>query len=64
MTMLRTCAADGCMTKTLGEFCIDHEAARGPVRSAGFDFKRVQPRGRMRSISESEKFSPTGERSR
>ena len=30
MAMLRTCRADGCTTKTLGELCIDHEAEPTP----------------------------------
>ena len=27
VAMLKTCAADGCETKTLGRYCIEHEAA-------------------------------------
>ena len=25
MALLRTCAAEGCSTKTLGDFCLEHE---------------------------------------
>ena len=28
MAMLRICAADGCVIKTLGEYCIDHDPPR------------------------------------
>ena len=31
MALLRTCAAEGCSTKTLGEFCIEHEPVPVPV---------------------------------
>jgi hypothetical protein len=64
MSMLRTCGADGCTTKTLGELCLAHETARIPTREPGFDLKRAQPRGRTRSFPEPAKLSPTGERGR
>jgi hypothetical protein len=52
MGMLRICAADGCETKTLGAFCIEHEslpwhAGEQPVaRSlrAVVEVTRVEPR--------------------
>ena len=37
MSMIRTCAAEGCVTLTLGERCIEHEA---PISASSF------PRGR------------------
>jgi hypothetical protein len=30
MGMLRVCTADGCETKVLGLYCIDHEPANAP----------------------------------
>jgi hypothetical protein len=35
MGMLRICAAEGCETKTLGEFCIDHELTLGTEAPVG-----------------------------
>lgn len=64
MTMLGTCGADGCTTKTLGELCLEHETARRFEPSPSFDFKRAQPRRGMRSIPAPGTLSPTGERSR
>jgi hypothetical protein len=64
MTMLRTCGADGCTTKTLGELCLDHEGVRIPDRRPSFEFKRAQARGRLRPLPEPAKLAPAGERGR
>ena len=43
MGMLRVCTADGCETKTLGLYCVDHEATNAgedvneALRSAIYD---------------------------
>src|SRR5690349_19934895 len=33
MSMLRHCSAPGCSTRTLGEFCVEHEAPVAPPMS-------------------------------
>jgi hypothetical protein len=59
MTMLRICRADGCMTKTLGEFCINHEAARTGDRSLELDL-RLAPPTRMTHSGGSSRLARAG----
>jgi hypothetical protein len=64
MTMLRTCRADGCTTKTLGELCLDHEAERLPEPRSTSQLNRAQPRAHVTSTADSAKLEPTGVRLR
>ena len=40
MPMLKICSAAGCTTRTLGEFCVDHE--REAQRAPHVQYRRVE----------------------
>jgi hypothetical protein len=43
MAMIRTCSAPGCRTRTLGEFCLEHEPIPATADDERTERRRARP---------------------